>query len=177
MSYNELPGLLSYLDGRTLPFRYVSVHAPVKGDRVYNVLSQLATLPLWVRSIVTHPDAIDSLPAHGQLTHRLVLENMDDRKTYGRTADELAELFAELPAAGFCLDVAHAWSVDPTMSSAHELLDAFRSRLRHVHVSSLRDGRHVTLRRADEELFTDVLARCRDVPWILEAPLREKADF
>jgi hypothetical protein len=43
-----------------------------------------------------------------------------------------------------------------------------------VHVSSLdEDCHHVPLTGADEERFTGLLSRCRDVPWILEAPLRE----
>ena len=38
-----------------------------------------------------------------------------------------------------------------------------------MHRSSLGAGHHVPLRADDEELFADVLDRCRDVPWILEA--------
>ncbi len=97
------------------------------------------------------------------------MENMDDRKTTGRVADEMEKFFEDLPDAGFCLDVAHVRSVDPTMEAAHELVDRFRSRLQHVHLSSLENGRHVPLSDGDEGLFAEVLDRCRDVPWILEA--------
>ena len=48
-------------------------------------------------------------------------------------------------------------------------LDRFRSRLRQVHLSSLRNEHHVPLTESDEDLFGEVLDRCRDVPWILEA--------
>jgi hypothetical protein len=81
----------------------------------------------------------------------------------------MESFFDELPDAGFCLDVAHVRSIDPTMNAAHELLDRFRSRLRHVHLSSLYQGGHVPLTDDDEALFAEVLDRCRDVPWILEA--------
>ena len=94
---------------------------------------------------------------------------MDDRKITGSVADEMEKFFEELPDAGFCLDVAHARSVDPTMEAAHELLGRFRSRLRQVHLSSLDHGRHVPLTEDDEQLFAEVLDRFRDVPWILEA--------
>jgi hypothetical protein len=58
------------------------------------------------------------------------------------------------------------------MRCAHELLDRFAGRLRHLHISSLDDaGHHVPLRAGDEEAFGPILRRCRDVPWILEAPL------
>jgi hypothetical protein len=61
---------------------------------------------------------------------------MDDRKGTGRIADEIEPFFEELPEAGFYLDVAHAWSIDPTMGVASELLGRFRSRLPQVHLSS-----------------------------------------
>jgi hypothetical protein len=172
LSEDELPGLIAYLAGNPrLPFRYVSVHAPVKNRALDDVATAglLGELPLWVRSIVTHPDALHDLAPYRRLETRLVLENMDNRKGTGRTADELEVVFDQLPAAGFCLDVAHAYSVDPSMRVAAELLDRFRSRLRQVHLSSLRDGRHVALTEDDEALFAAILARCRDVPWILEA--------
>jgi len=86
--------------------------------------------------------------------------------------EHLAPLLDALPDAGFCLDVAHAGAVEEDMDVAHRLLDAFGARLRQLHVSSLRAGRgsHVPLYRKDEARFARVLARCPDVPWILEAP-------
>jgi sugar phosphate isomerase/epimerase len=173
LSEPELAGLMGYLAAKPrLPFRYVSVHAPVKNRRLDddNSARTLGQLPLWVRSIVAHPDALAQLAPYRALGTRLVVENMDDRKSTGRTADELETVFDELPDAGFCLDVAHAHSIDPTMQIANELLDRFRARLRQVHLSSLRESRHVALTREDEKLFASVLMRCRDVPWILEAP-------
>ena len=172
LSEGEFAGLTGYLAAKPrLPFRYVSVHAPVKNRKLDDAESALVLgqLPLWVRSIVAHPDALHELAPYRELGTRLVLENMDDRKTTGRTADELDVVFDELPDAGFCLDVAHAHSIDPTMEAAHELLDRFRARLRQVHVSSLRESHHVSLTEGDEERFASILERCRDVPWILEA--------
>ena len=169
---SELPGLAAYLADRPrLPFRCVSVHAPVKGELGTDVAraAALGTLPPAVRSIVVHPDVIEDPAPYRALGRRLVIENMDDRKAGGRTAAELAPLFAALPEAGFCLDIAHAHTVDPSMRVAADLLDAFRCRLREVHLSSIRDGRHTVLSAEDEALFAAHLGRCRDVPWILEA--------
>jgi hypothetical protein len=96
---------------------------------------------------------------------------MDARKSAGRTPEELEETFSELPDAGFCFDVPHAWSIDPDMSVANDLLNKFRDRLRHVHLSSLSDDlHHVPLSEEDQRLFGPTLRRCLDVPWILEAP-------
>jgi hypothetical protein len=175
LSETELPGLAAFLTrDASLPFHYLSVHAPSKDLRMAEakLVDTLARLPAQVDAIVVHPDVIDDPAEYRRLGSRLVLENMDSRKAGGRTADELAPYFAALPAAGLCLDVAHAGDVDPSLQSAHELLDRYACRLRHLHVSSLdADGHHVSLRADDEEAFRPILRRCRDVPWILEAPL------
>lgn len=167
----ELAGLVAFLDGRPrLPFRSVSVHAPVRGGGTdVERVDALRALPAWVPSIVVHPDLIQDPAPWRTLGRRLVVENMDARKRTGRTVAELTPLMASLPEAGFCLDIAHAHNVDPSMRLAGELLDAFRSRLREVHLSSIREAGHVPLTEEDEVAFGPHLARCRDVPWILEA--------
>jgi hypothetical protein len=174
ISEPELPDLLDFLTtAPRLPFRYVSVHAPSK-DRVLaegDLVELLVRIPVWVDAIVLHPDTMQELPIYLPLGRRLLIENMDTRKAGGRTAEELAAVFAELPAAGLCFDIAHAKDVDPTMAAALEILDRFSARLRHIHISSLDEAQHhVALTADDEELFAPVLERCRDVPWILEAP-------
>jgi len=171
----ELPGLLAFLAGQPrLPFHYLSVHAPTKGLQLpeAELVGLLASLPPHVDAVVVHPDKVRDAEVWRGLGHRLVLENMDGRKPVGQRPEQLAELFAVLPEAGLCLDVAHAGAVDPTMCLAHELLDAHGLRLRQVHLSSLRRdrGSHVPLTRRDELRFGSVLRRCPDVPWILEAP-------
>jgi hypothetical protein len=169
----ELPGLEAYLADRgTLPFRYLSVHAPSKNRVVpeAELVARLAALPPQVASVVVHPDTIGDVALWRALNGRCVIENMDDRKAFGQTADDLAPFFDALPTAGLCLDVAHAGSIDPSMELAEELLDRFGTRLRHVHVSSLVDGRHAPLTLEDADRFRPVLRRCVDVPWILEAP-------
>jgi hypothetical protein len=106
LSGAELPGLVRYLLAKPrLPFRYVSVHAPVKHQGLEAPLvQQLAELPVWVRSIVAHPDALSDPDAYGSLGTRLVLENMDDRKGTGRKEFEaglLALLFDDPELRGW----------------------------------------------------------------------------
>ena len=159
-----------------LPFRFISLHAPSKGRRrrESQLIAMLLEIVHCVDAVVVHPDTIDDPARYAPLGSALVLENMDSRKADGRTADELAPYFAALPQAGLCFDIAHAASVDEELGEGRELLDRFGARLRHVHVSSLdEDCHHVSLTPADEQRFAPLLRRCRDVPWILEAPLRE----
>ncbi len=170
----ELPGLVRYLDEcPALPFLYVSVHAPSKQRRVPEVelVGMLSRLPPSIDAVVVHPDALGDPSLYRSLGRRLVIENMDARKEDGRTASELAPYFDLLPEAGLCFDVPHAKSVDPSMASGEAILDEFGDRLRHVHLSSLdSECHHVPLTEGDESLFGPLLSRCRDVPWILEAP-------
>jgi hypothetical protein len=175
LSEDELPGLERYLAGRPdLPFAYLSVHAPVKHRAMSEeeLVRRLEHLAPAVDAIVVHPDAIEEPGRYWGLGPALVIENMDARKPAGRTVEELAPLFHALPEAGFCFDVAHAWSIDPSMREGERLLDAFAGRLRHLHVSSLDAAcRHAPLTAEHEARFLPLLRRCTDVPWILEAPL------
>jgi hypothetical protein len=160
----ELDGLLDFLRTARLDrFGYVSFHAPVD-DR----LPPDVQLPDRVETIVVHPGlAVDSA-----LGVRVAFENMDVTKATGRTPDELEPFFAELPEAGFCLDVAHVWTVDRSLELGFELLEAFGGRLRQLHVSGIeRDGRHRPTTQADLDRYRPLLERCRGVPWILETLL------
>lgn len=174
LSEDELPGLVEYFaSAPRLPFHFVSVHAPSKARTMSEneLVAQLLLLPSWVSAVVVHPDAVDDPKAYEPLGRRLVIENMDGRKQTGRTARELRPLFDALPRARFCFDIAHAKAVDPTMAVGAVLLSTFATRLSHVHLSSLDDSDgHVPLTASDEALFADLLRRCADVPWILEAP-------
>ncbi len=176
LSEAELPPLIDYLSSRPrLPFHYLSVHGPSKGRELdeRELVVQLRELAELCDGIVLHPDTMANLDHYRALGRGLLIENMDARKSSGGTPDELAPIFAELPEAGFCFDIAHAWSIDHSMRIAGELLDMFGDRLRHVHLSSLsEDLHHVSLTEDHEELFGPALERCVDVPWILEAPPR-----
>jgi hypothetical protein len=177
LSEGELAGLTRYLESNPrLPFRYLSIHGPSKGRTMpeTTLVRALARLAERAHVIVMHPDTMFDPEPYRILGRKLVLENMDARKESGRTADELAPWFVALPEAGFCFDIAHAWSLDTTMAVGGELLDAFRTRLRHVHLSSMDEAlHHIPLSEGDEELFVPLLHRCLDVPWILEAPPRQ----
>jgi len=177
LAETELDSLAGYLaSGPQLPFRYLSMHGPSKGRALPEpeLVARLGEVSALAGGIVMHPDTIEDPAPYRALGRTLVLENMDARKGDGRTVDELAPLFAELPEAGFCFDIAHAWSIDETMSAGADLLDALRPRLRHLHVSSLSpELHHLSLTEDHEELFMPLLRRCRDVPWILEAPPRD----
>jgi hypothetical protein len=178
LSEQEIGGLERYLArDPPLPFRYISIHGPSKGRAMSEpaLAKVLVALSTNVQAVVMHPDTIEDPSYFRALGRKLLIENMDARKLDGRTVAELSAWFAALPEAGFCFDVAHAWSIDDSMTVGGELLDAFRSRLRHLHVSSMdTDLHHVSLTEDDEATFMPLLGRCTDVPWIFEAPPRQR---
>jgi hypothetical protein len=153
-------------------FGYVSVHAPMRSGSWPDVVAQLDGLPARVQTIVFHPHPeIDRALLRG-LGARVAIENMDVTKPTGRTVGELEPLVGALPDAGFCLDVAHVWTNDPSLAVGHDLLDAFGDRLRELHVSGIEpDATHRPTTQADLERYAPLLERCAHVPWIFEEPL------
>lgn len=184
LSTRDLPALEAYLAsgaarGALSRFQHCSVHGPAKhlpeGERAWKELvARLSGLPqAFAGRIVLHPDTLPSCAFEElrDLGSRLVLENMDCRKSSCRTVAELAPIFEELPEARFCFDVAHAWSVDRSLTEGQWLLDAFGERLCQVHCSGIgADGKHRPTEPRDLELYSELLAQCRDLPWVLESP-------
>jgi sugar phosphate isomerase/epimerase len=175
---SRLPGLLACLSAdpdALAPFAYVSAHAPTSSTDPWDMLAgRLADLPEAVEAIVVHPDALDAraLDVLRGLGPRLCFENMDCAKRGGRFPHELAPAFEACPEAGFCLDVAHVVTHDPTQALAFDLLRAFGDRLRQLHVSGIEpDGTHRDTTAADLAHYAPVLERCDTVPVILETPL------
>jgi hypothetical protein len=157
-------------------FERVSVHAPVVLRSTPAELARsIADWPV-AYDVILHPDVYGGQEALQALGSRAVFENMDVQKSFGRSPGDLVEVFGRLPAAAFCLDVAHVWTNDTTMQLGFELLDAVGDRLRQVHLSGIEpDGTHRTTTEADLVRYEPLLERCRHVPWILEAELDDAA--
>ena len=136
---HELPLLVDAIDDLDVErFDYVSFHAPSKlkdfGENA--VFDLLLSLPeAW--PIIVHPEIVRTSALWARLGARLCLENMDNRKSDGRTVAELHMLFEKLPDATFCLDVGHARQIDPTMVTSILMINQFGHRLQQVHVSDV----------------------------------------
>lgn len=170
---HELPELVNALPSLDLhAFTYVSFHAPSKLQTLdeQTVFELLLRLPeAW--PIVAHPEILRTPLLWRRLGARLCLENMDDRKTTGRTPAELRVLFEQFPDASFCLDLGHARQIDPTMASALRMLRDFGGRLRQVHVSEVgMRGEHLPLGATARISFAQVAHRIpSDCPLIIES--------
>lgn len=136
----ELPPLVADIQDLQLrDFDFVSVHAPgsfapAEEPAVIRQLDLLAALDL---PIVVHPDAIFLSADWKHFGSLLFIENMDKRKSCGRTAADLTVLFETFPEARMCFDIGHARQVDPTMIEAARILEQFGERLGQVHISEV----------------------------------------
>jgi hypothetical protein len=152
-------------------FTYLSVHAPFKKlvlnpEQRFELLTQVSD---FADTIVFHPGAGDECLELGEIP-RSVLENMDSRKTDARLVDEMEPIFENQgPDMGLCLDLAHLTTHygDP-VKMADDFLEVFEGRIRQLHLSSIRNGKHQSLLKEDIELFQPILDKCANIPWILE---------
>ncbi len=170
---HELPLLVDAIPSLDLDgFEYVSFHAPSKLRTLdeHAVFELLLGLPdSW--PVIVHPELLQTPSLWQQLGERLCLENMDNRKTTGRTIAELHVLFEAFPEATFCLDLGHARQIDPTMVSAMLMLQEFGDRLVELHISEVGPrGEHLPLGATTRQAFARVVhlvpAEC---PLIIES--------
>jgi len=170
---HELPVLVDAIPNLDLDgFDYVSFHAPSRLQTLdeRTAFELLSSVPeSW--PIIAHPELLQTPSLWLQLGDRLCLENMDNRKTTGRTIAELHALFAAFPEATFCLDLGHARQIDPTMVSAMLMLQEFGERLVELHVSEVGShGEHLSLGATTRHAFARVVHLVpADCPLIIES--------
>lgn len=170
----ELPILLSALPLRLEELRrrygYISFHAPTNFNDEKALVGQLKTVADMEMNIIVHPDTIHDISIWKELGNRLCLENMDSRKSVGRTAEELRSFYDQLPEAMLCFDIAHARQVDSSMTEGLRIIEEFRDRLVQVHLSEVNSrGKHFSMSFAAKcayEPFAEIMST---VPVILES--------
>lgn len=157
-------------------FQYISVHAPSRlsmltEEKLCEMLHELPAA--W--PVIVHPDLIRDVEPWKELGSRVCIENMDERKSIGQRAEGLEPLMTALPDAGFCLDLAHAGQIDPSMAESIRFLDRFGERLVQLHVSRLGPAsEHLPLDESSSVRF-GALAGLIDpsIPIIIEAVVPE----
>ena len=175
---NELRPIVDMLDDLDLDnFQYISFHAPssMEADFEPIALNLLARIAARGWPIIVHPDAMHDVNEWSRFGNLLYVENMDKRKPIGQTADDLANIFRDLPESGLCFDLGHVRQVDPTMSEAAEILNRFEDRLRQLHVSAVNSqSQHDPLTLEAVLAFQRVSGLIpADVPIILESRVGE----
>jgi hypothetical protein len=139
-------------------YAYISFHAPssFKEEEEQHLVSLLARLPVeW--PIILHPDAIYKPSYWAPIASRLAIENMDRRKSTGRSASELRKFFDLLPGSRMCFDLGHARQVDPSMIGAYKFLKEFSTRIIQLHLSEVDTlNRHDVISQSAALAFSQV---------------------
>jgi hypothetical protein len=169
----ELPLLVDELPKLDLEqFAYVSVHAPSRfsADEEDRVVELLKRIPNgW--PIIVHPDTIHASGKWVEFGSQLALENLDRRKSIGRSAEELCRWFERLPDAKLCFDLAHAHQCDRTMTEAFRILLKFKEKICQLHISELDSaGHHFPLSYGSMQAFLEISSLIpTEAPAILES--------
>jgi len=176
LRFDELEPLVKELDSINLDtFQYVSFHAPSSFavEQEIRVIELLQPVKARNWNIIVHPDVIYTPQRWECFGEHLLIENMDRRKSIGRTVSELKRFFDVLPQAKLCLDVAHARQIDSTLSLLISLVQTFSERIAEVHISELDSRcRHVPMTDsavADYQRFSSYIDA--DIPVIIESML------
>ncbi|MFZ0522257.1 MAG: hypothetical protein WAL95_14625 [Candidatus Acidiferrales bacterium] len=179
LRYPELAPLLDAIP--TLPlaqYRYVSLHAPsqFQGDEEREAARLIERFVPADWPVIIHPDTILDFKVWQSFGSRVAIENMDRRKPIGRTAEELARVFEELPLASLCFDIGHARQFDTTMTEAYRILQRFRDRICQVHISEVNSAsQHDRLSFASIQSFRQVANMIPEsIPVIVESRVRER---
>ena len=176
---SELPALIGALDQLVLDhFQYVSFHAPSKLNQIseQELVKYLEKVMEKEWPIVIHPDIIGDFSLWKQFGSALCIENMDNRKSKGRTFEELNEIYTELPGASFCFDLAHVRQVDPTMQEGLTMIRNFSERLTQLHVSDVNsEGKHEPLNLETLLAFKKIAPLIpQNIPVIIESVVGEE---
>jgi hypothetical protein len=120
-------------------YSYISFHAPSSfgANEEVSLVKLLQHFVPKTWPIVLHPDTIHDASLWRVLGARVAIENMDRRKSTGRTVEELSLNFVLLPEARLCFDIGHARQCDTSMAESYRILESYRSRLTHLHVSEV----------------------------------------
>jgi hypothetical protein len=123
--------------------------------------------------VVVHPHCINDPSLWRAFQQLLCIENMDTRKSTGRTLEELGRIFNQFPAASLCFDIAHAYQVNTAMTEAFRTLRAFRHRIVQLHIIEVTSsGKHARISDSAVRAYREVVHYLpHDVPVILETPV------
>lgn len=156
-------------------FDYRTIHIPKfysrkEAKRAVDSSKRLAKL-IDAQDLTMHPNGMDSFAwLTSEFDGNLNIENMDWRKDFGQTAEDLERVFAQLPDAGWTFDVNHVKTNDPSMKLADELYKNLSPHLRQYHLSGFggEDLPHTLLADTRQD---DIIAKVTDLskPIILES--------
>jgi len=177
----ELPGLTNLNAWNIgLQFGHVSLHAPTDlqykdNEETKQVLALIseADKRFQFDLVVMHPDTIEDWLMLKDLPFPIGIENSDWRKDFGKTVDDMVEIFNDTPFS-FVLDVNHCFSNDKSMGLAKDFVARFSDRLREIHLSGFTTY-HEPICVTEQEEILEVVPD-GDIPIIIESVCADEAE-
>ena len=155
-------------------FEYRSIHLPPdmyeSDKKVVDYYSELAR-DIKAHSVTMHPaSATANIWLEDAFSQNIGIENMDWRKTFGKSVSDFKEIFAAQPNAKWVCDTNHILTNDHTMRLSKDFHAAFSDRLIHYHVSGFVNAYHphgILFETKQSEIVRGILDKTK--PIIIES--------
>lgn len=151
-------------------FQYLSIHAPAilndsnkkewiryPSNEAEETLEKIIKIAKVTNadSILFHPDLIDDFAwLNKKIGNLLAIENMDAKKSFGKSVEDLKKIFSQAHDAKWVCDVNHIYTIDRSMKLAEAFHSAFQDRICHYHLSGY-GGFHDCLHISQEDIILE----------------------
>ena len=165
-------------------FKYKSIHLPVvnndkfisypdkSAEESLKIIDRIIS-KISINTILIHPDQVRDFDwAKSRYGSLLAFENMDSKKKFGKTLEEMMKVFEICPEAKWVFDVNHLYTNDKSMKSSGDFFNALSNKLTHYHISGY-GGFHDALCLSKEDIILKGI-KSLDYPIIDEGNLLEK---
>lgn len=157
-------------------FDYVSIHGPScitfsDNDQSNRILLkfQNITKKYKIKNILFHADTIKDWSVFTKYSNLPIsIENMDDRKKFGQTVDEVLPNLEKYDL-NLTLDLQHCFVNDPTMKLAQEFHKKCYDRIVQYHISGFDEELlHYPLFKTKQDIIIESLEK-KEIPIIIES--------
>lgn len=163
-------------------FSYVSIHAPSNFNYGKNKETE-ETLNLIQEShkkfnfsvVVIHPNLVSDWNVFNNYDLPFAIENMDHRKKFGRTVEDIKKVFQNNKHLKFVLDLNHCYSNDKTLKLASDFYEKFQDRLCEIHISGFLEY-HEPLFQTKQDKIIKALPK-KEVPIIIESVCKNETEL
>jgi len=157
-------------------YQKITIHAPSKLHDLTE--KQLVEMLSKFTAVVVHPDIITDYDLWNKLGDKLIIENMDKRKSIGQDVWSMNDIFKKLASCKFCLDLAHTKQVDESMMDCKTMAFRFQDRLAGIHVSDLNeDSKHICIDEKCAEKYIRLSHWFpKDMTIIIESPASDETE-
>jgi hypothetical protein len=157
-------------------FEYVSFHAPKfnyeNSEETKNIFWKISKFHKTVRQldlVVFHPDTVKDFSIFDKVDFLVGFENMDNRKEFCRTVDDIKLILSKNSKFKLVLDVNHAWTNDPTMKLTEDFYKRLGDKITQIHLSGFRELHDPLFETKQLEIIHSI--KKLDVPIIVESIL------